>query len=146
MIIFMCAYTHKDSIGHTDSESAQHFDSVTDSHRIFLVLLTGFKPRVIESWVRCSTNWATPSPHLYLTVQQPTKIHFSKRKWTMSIVNLSHRTTDLNNKRFGSECSAITQLTDQLLVNSSLDCQIIMKQTAPPLDSIDSVTYTHTHT
>ena len=29
---------------------------------VFLVLLTGFEPWVVESWVRRSTNLATPSP------------------------------------------------------------------------------------
>ena len=30
--------------------------------QIFLVLMTGFETQVIESWIWCSTNWATPSP------------------------------------------------------------------------------------
>ena len=48
----MRAYT-RTGIGHTDSESAQHLHSEKLS-RIFLVLLTGFKPRVFGSRVRRS--------------------------------------------------------------------------------------------
>ena len=57
---FLCMRMHT-GVGHTDSESAQHFDSEKLS-QIFLVLLTGFEPWVIRSWVRRSANWASLSP------------------------------------------------------------------------------------
>ena len=50
-------------VGRSDGESEQHFFDSENS--VFLVLLTGSEPLVmesIESWGRRSTNWATPSP------------------------------------------------------------------------------------
>ena len=49
-------------------ESAEHFDSEKLS-QCYWVLRTGFEPLVFGSRVRCSTNWATPSPrHNYITL------------------------------------------------------------------------------
>ena len=56
---FLCVSIHT-GVGHTDNESAQHFDSEKLS-QIRLVLLTGFEPRVFGSRVRRSANWTTPS-------------------------------------------------------------------------------------
>ena len=42
----MRAYAHR--VGHTDNESAQHFDS-EKLKQMFLVLRTGFEPQVMES-------------------------------------------------------------------------------------------------
>ena len=54
----MCVCDHSypctRKVGHTDSESAQHF--WLGKTQFFLVLLTGFEPRVIESGVQCSTH------------------------------------------------------------------------------------------
>ena len=56
---FLCMRIHT-GLGHTENESAQHFDS-----QIFLVLRMGFEPLPMESIGsrgRHSTNWATTSP------------------------------------------------------------------------------------
>ena len=59
---FVCVRIHTGD-RHTHSESAQHFFySEKTLWELFLVLLTGFEPRVFGSRVRCSTHWATPSP------------------------------------------------------------------------------------
>ena len=55
-------YTHGGCKGHADSESAQHCLTREKLSQFVLVLLAGFEPRVFWSWVRCSTNWAIPSP------------------------------------------------------------------------------------
>ena len=60
----LCVRIHM-GVGYTDSESAQHFGLGKLPH-IFLVFLSGFKPRVFGSWVRHSTNWATPFAQLEL--------------------------------------------------------------------------------
>ena len=49
--------------GHTDKESAQHFRLKLNT-KLFLVLLTGFEPRVIEPWVRRSNNLSTGCFHM----------------------------------------------------------------------------------
>ena len=59
---FACERIHT-GVGHTDSESAQHFDS--KKLTLFLVRLTGFEPRVFGSRVPRSTNWATQLPLIW---------------------------------------------------------------------------------
>ena len=57
----MRAYTHRDVAGHTDSESAQHYDS-EKLPQMFIVLRTGFEPLLmtsIGSGGRRCTNGAT---------------------------------------------------------------------------------------
>ena len=44
---FLCVRVHV-GVGHTDNESAQHFDSEKLSQN-FLVLRTGFEPLIMES-------------------------------------------------------------------------------------------------
>ena len=65
---YACVCIHT-GVGHTNSESAQHF--WLSKTQVFLVLLTGFEPRV-----RRSTNWATPSPCsvLYISWQSLYKL------------------------------------------------------------------------
>ena len=41
-----------------------------NSLKCFLVLLTGFEQRVVEPWVRRSTNWATLSPQYNYIIQE----------------------------------------------------------------------------
>ena len=58
---FLCVRIHTGVLG--TPTASQH--NIFDSEKLwffFLVLLTGFEPRVIESWVRRSTNWATTPP------------------------------------------------------------------------------------
>ena len=79
-------------VGHTDNESAQHFDS-EKLLQICLVLRTGFEPLVIESigsQGRRSTNWATTSPLVVMisvTVrlcgQQVWNIFMLQFSWTL---------------------------------------------------------------
>ena len=61
---YECVYIHT-GVGHIGDESAQHF-WLGKLSQIVIVLLTGmgFEPPVFGSRVRCSTNWATPSPNL----------------------------------------------------------------------------------
>ena len=50
-------------VGHTDTNWPSQVSTTfltRENSQVFLVLLTMFEPRVIESWVRRSTNWATP--------------------------------------------------------------------------------------
>ena len=63
----LCVRIHT-RVGHTDGESVQQFLTWKNYHIFFLVLVTGFEPRVFGSRVWHSTNWATPSPHLTLSL------------------------------------------------------------------------------
>ena len=54
----MCAYTHR--VLGTPTASQHNILTRNKLSQLFLVLLTGFEPRVFGSCVRCSTNLATP--------------------------------------------------------------------------------------
>ena len=50
-------------VGHTDSESAQHFNSEKKNHNFFLVLMTGFEPVSEGGAVPRLGRWSfTPTP------------------------------------------------------------------------------------
>ena len=57
-----CACVYTRGLGMPTASQHNIFDS-EKLLQIFLVLMTGFKPGSFGSWVRRSTNWATPSPH-----------------------------------------------------------------------------------
>ena len=61
---YVCVYTQ--GLG-TPTMSQTTFLTRKNSHKFFIVLRMGFEPRVFGSQVRCSTNWATPSPHVHVS-------------------------------------------------------------------------------
>ena len=91
MISFMHAYSvYTQGLGTPTAIQHNIFDSkisqsqwVTQSVSQFvLVLRTGFGPHVIESWIRCSTNWATQSPRRTFPAHLPiSPSHFWLIQW-----------------------------------------------------------------
>ena len=60
---YVCLYTRGLGTSIASQHNIFYSEKLTN---LFLVLLTGFEPRVMKSigsWGRCSTNWATSTPH-----------------------------------------------------------------------------------
>ena len=62
----VCIIIYKRGLG-TPTASQHNIFDLEKLSQSFLVLLTGFELRVFGSWVRCCTQWASPSPwHLFI--------------------------------------------------------------------------------
>ena len=115
---FLCLRIHT-GVGHTPTASQRNIFDSDKLSQMFLVLLAGFKSRVIESWVGRSTNWATPSS-------------CGVNLWRLEDANL----TTLQQQRYDCVCVFHESLCKMSLMGcyqiSGLGCMTVSHTDLPP--------------